>query len=74
MDGWLPCDGRELAISEYPDLFSMVGSAWGGDREKKTFNLPDLTERGSFIIRVRADDKYPAGMIIQVLRGTSWTS
>ena len=42
--GWLPCDGRLLAIIPdlYP-LFSVIGYAYGGDGDK--FALPDLRDR-----------------------------
>ena len=44
--GWLPCDGRQLQISEYPDLFRVIRFTFGGDK-KESFFLPDL--RGRFI-------------------------
>jgi len=43
---WQPCAGQELLISEYRDLFKIIGTAFGGDG-KTTFNLPDL--RGRFL-------------------------
>lgn len=41
--GWLPCDGRELAISQYPALFAVLGAVYGGNG-RTTFALPDLRE------------------------------
>lgn len=38
----LPADGRELAISEYTTLFSLLGTNYGGDG-RTTFALPDLS-------------------------------
>lgn len=45
--GWLPCDGRELTASAYPELFAVLGGAWGQSPEEGTFRLPDL--RGRFL-------------------------
>jgi len=42
--GWEPCDGRLLPISEFSDLFNLIGTTYGGDGES-TFALPDLRGR-----------------------------
>jgi microcystin-dependent protein len=42
--GWAMCDGRLLSISRHSALFSVVGTAYGGDG-MTTFALPDLRER-----------------------------
>lgn len=42
--GWLECDGRMLNSAEYPRLFAVIGTAYGGDGVG-TFNLPDLRGR-----------------------------
>jgi len=42
-DGWALCDGRLLPVSEYPDLFNLIGTTYGGDSE--SFALPDLRSR-----------------------------
>lgn len=39
--GWLPAEGQILAISQYPVLFSILGTAYGGNGTT-TFALPDL--------------------------------
>ena len=39
--GFLPADGRILSISQYPSLFTVVGSNYGGDG-KTTFALPNV--------------------------------
>lgn len=44
--GWLPCDGRELHRSDYPELYEAIGVGHGGDAIG-TFYLPDL--RGRFV-------------------------
>ena len=45
--GWLPCDGAEISSDGYRDLFNAIGTAYGGDRAKGRFNVPDL--RGRFL-------------------------
>ncbi len=42
--GWLPCDGRLLAINTNQALFSLLGTTFGGDG-RTTFALPDLRSR-----------------------------
>jgi microcystin-dependent protein len=37
--GWLPCDGRLVAISDCEQLFQLIGTSYGGDGEE-TFALP----------------------------------
>ncbi|MET0395071.1 MAG: tail fiber protein [Chitinophagaceae bacterium] len=41
---WAPCNGQSLLIKDYPDLFSLLGTTYGGDGIT-TFNLPDLRGR-----------------------------
>jgi microcystin-dependent protein len=43
--GYLSCDGRELNSSEYPDLFKVIGTTYGGNGSR--FRLPDF--RGMFL-------------------------
>lgn len=42
--GWLPCDGRLHAISQYEVLYSLIGTTYGGDGVN-TFAAPDLRGR-----------------------------
>ena len=42
--GWEFCEGQSLKISDYPDLFKLIGTTYGGDGQT-TFNLPDLVGR-----------------------------
>ncbi len=42
--GWALCDGQLLPISQYSALFSLLGTAFGGDG-RTTFALPDLRGR-----------------------------
>jgi len=43
-DGWSLCDGRLLSIQDYPALFALIGTIWGGDG-RITFGVPDLRGR-----------------------------
>jgi microcystin-dependent protein len=42
--GWLSCDGQSLAIATYSDLFSVIGTLYGGDGVT-SFSVPDLRGR-----------------------------
>lgn len=46
--GWTLCDGRALLRSDYPQLFSILGTSYGAGDGVNSFNLPDL--RGRTII------------------------
>lgn len=39
-EGWLPCDGRTLSASEYPDLAVLLKANFGGTEQD--FALPNL--------------------------------
>lgn len=41
---YLPCDGRLLQISEYTDLYALIGTTYGGDGQS-TFALPNMSGR-----------------------------
>lgn len=43
---WMVCDGRELDITQYPQLIKVIGTVWGGTATTK-FKLPNL--RGRFL-------------------------
>jgi microcystin-dependent protein len=46
--GWLACKGQLLSIQEFPTLFQLIGTTYGGDG-KTTFagpNLPPLGPNG----------------------------
>jgi microcystin-dependent protein len=45
-EGYLTCDGRSVSRTDYPALFEVIGTTFGGVNET-TFRLPDL--RGEFI-------------------------
>jgi len=39
--GWMLCDGKSLEVSQYFDLFAVLGYLYGGENDK--FNIPDYT-------------------------------
>lgn len=45
--GWMLCDGRELGVEAYPELYAVLGEAWGGAPGGGRFRIPDL--RGRFL-------------------------
>lgn len=49
--GWLVCDGTSYRQDAYPELFSAIGTAHGGDTI--SFNVPDL--RGRFLRGTNSD-------------------
>jgi microcystin-dependent protein len=42
--GWLPCDGRHVEVSQHQALFALLGHTYGGSGSE-TFALPDLRGR-----------------------------
>lgn len=56
--GWMVCDGRELETHEYPELFSALGTLYGGKLTSgdnfSYFNIPDL--RGMFLRGIGNDE------------------
>lgn len=42
-EGYFPLDGRELPIKDYPALYALIGTEFGGDGTH-TFCLPTATE------------------------------
>ena len=38
---WVRCEGQTLPIARYNNLFTLLGTTFGGDG-KQTFGLPDL--------------------------------
>lgn len=43
--GWLVCDGSAVSRTTYANLFTAIGTTWGGGNGSTTFNLPDLRGR-----------------------------
>lgn len=44
-DGYLLCDGSAVSRSEYPSLFTAIGTVWGVGDGSTTFNVPDFRGR-----------------------------
>ncbi len=40
--GWLICDGSAISRTDYADLFSVIGTAFGEGDGSTTFNIPNL--------------------------------
>ena len=59
-NGWLRCDGRTLYINEYPKLYMLIGTRFGGDGKQK-FKLPDLQKKApeNFLYYMSLDGEFP---------------
>ncbi len=55
-EGFVPCDGRLLSISQNQALFSLLGTTFGGDGATN-FAVPDLRGRAA----LGAGQSYPLG-------------
>ena len=44
--GWMACNGATLQIQQYPALYSLINTTYGGDG-KTTFMLPNLVSRAA---------------------------
>lgn len=42
--GWAQCNGQLLSVNEYPSLYTLLGTQYGGDG-RTTFALPDYRGR-----------------------------
>ena len=40
-EGWAACNGQLLAIADFPVLFQLIGTTYGGDG-KTTFAIPNI--------------------------------
>lgn len=52
--GWLYCDGREVSRTDFPELFSVIGTKFGSGNGTTTFNLPQT--KGKFLAGVDASN------------------
>ena len=57
--GWLKCDGRQLAVSDYNILFQMIGYRFGGSGTQ--FRLPDAEGRVPGAIGTSTDHTWTLG-------------
>lgn len=46
--GYLICDGSEIKIEDFPNLFSVINTIYGTGDGSTTFNLPDLRGRAIY--------------------------
>ena len=44
-DGWLFCRGQSLNRADYPELFNVIGTRYGGNAVTGEFMLPNLSHR-----------------------------
>ena len=62
--GWVVTDGRLLTLSEFQDLFTVIGTVYGGDGVQ-TFALPNtrgpvtLTPGASFVTCIAVQGLFP---------------
>ena len=54
-EDWLLCNGQSLDRDEYPELFEVLGTIYGGNDENNTFNLPQTL--GKTIVGYNQEDK-----------------
>ena len=45
-NGWIPCDGREVLNSDYPDLSAIITTQYGGT--VSSFKVPDFTSKALY--------------------------
>jgi microcystin-dependent protein len=45
-NGWAACDGTTMSVSQNTTLFSLIGTAYGGNGSS-TFQLPNLVDRAA---------------------------
>ena len=62
--GWMPCDGRELRVSDFPELHQVFGTRWGGT-EAGIFRIPDFRDRSP----MGATGETPAGSPVTTVGG-----
>lgn len=43
--GWLLCNGQEVVIATYPDLYAVIGITYGTPASVLNFKVPDLRDR-----------------------------
>lgn len=63
--GWVKCDGRPLSINENQELFSLIGTKFGGDGST-TFNVPNMQSpiQGA-VYCIATEGSFPSGTIME---------
>jgi microcystin-dependent protein len=56
--GWHLCDGTLLQVSQYPELFSILGTKFGGSG-LMNFGLPKLANVGDAVYIIALEGSYP---------------
>jgi microcystin-dependent protein len=64
-EGWQLCDGRELYVAQYRELYDIIGTTYGGDG-KTTFRVPDYRP-----LVVGKSAKFPPARPSTFARGSS---
>jgi microcystin-dependent protein len=64
-EGWQRCDGRELYVAQYRELYNIIGTTYGGDG-KMTFRMPDYRP-----VVVGKSAKFPSAKASTFARGSS---
>ncbi len=59
--GWLPCDGRELDATAYPELFAALGYSYGGSDGR--FRVPDYRGVAPLVAPGSGDCPVPSVLI-----------
>jgi microcystin-dependent protein len=61
-EGWMECAGQTLQVTEYSELFSLIGTKYGGSG-MTSFCLPNLASIGQASAKVKyfiaVDGEYP---------------
>lgn len=55
-DGWLVCNGTTLLISQYRELYTAIGTTYGGDGTS-TFILPNMLRDNGLFIRPSSGER-----------------
>ncbi len=55
---WAICDGTELLISDYPELYEVIGSKFGGNGYK-TFKIPNIPDNNQVFHIICIDGEIP---------------
>jgi hypothetical protein len=53
----LPCDGSEVLVADYPELYAVIGDSWGTPSDGDHFVLPLLED----VFLLASGTSYPAG-------------
>jgi hypothetical protein len=58
---WLTADGHKYSKSAYPELYTVIGNRFGGD--KTTFALPDMSEDHDYL----ANDRFGSRLVYRCI-------